>query len=608
MTPIAFLLKVWAIHCQPGDYVALSAKKGRWIDRTFEYDDDVEQHVSDWLDEHDDHDLYFCPLPFSQPRRNKQYIPRVGMLWSDVDEVTDIRVRPSVLWESSPGRFQALWFLKQQLASNDAGELNKRLTYYIGADRGGWDLTQVLRIPGTKNFKYTPSPTVRLKHWDEKYYGTDLVPTSLIDKYRRTLPRKLVRLLEGKAEIGKRSDMIWSLEHSLREEGVPPRDIIGLIRDSDWNKYRGRADEEERFKAEMEKISEEKGGEDERRSYGLKLESYAGLMGSMSSIPGWLVPGFWMRNSHGIVAGEPKSFKSTLAQDLMFSLASGKPFLNQFPVEQQGPVLYVQNENADWILRDRFEKLAKARQEVGRVTHRSGLQVEFARDLPIHFVNQQGFSLNDSAQKKALEEIIEQLRPVMVVFDPLYLMFEGDVNSAKDLNPVLNWMLTMKNEMNTSVMVIHHYNKGKDENKRGGQRMLGSTTLHGWIESAWYLKVNEAEGGGSDMNTASAEASVTMEREFRGAGLYPRIDVKLKLGEFGVPEYVTEASLHVAGDTAETDGKEEEIMNALDRADSPMSERMISTTITLSRYKTRQLLEKMVKAGKIEREGERYKC
>lgn len=612
MKPIDFLRKVWAIHCLPGDYVAVSAKKAdRWRDWTFKYPDQLED-IETWLEDYDDNNLYFCPLPFSQPRRNEQYVARVGMLWSDVDEVTNIRVRPSVLWESSPGRFQALWILRQQIDRVQAKDLNKRLTYYIGADKGGWDMTQVLRIPGTRNFKYDPAPRVRLQHWESRTYGTDLVPARLLDKYRRTLPRKLVRLLESKAEVGKRSDVIWSLENQLREEGIDRRDVIGLIRESDWNKYRGRADEDERFKIELAKIDEEHGksADEEDEPSGLKVTKYGTLMGSLASIPGWLVPGFWMRSSHGIVAGEPKSFKSTLALDLMFAVASGKPFLGQFPVEQQGSVLYIQNENADWIQRDRLEKLSKARGEVGKVknyTDGSKAQIQFARELPIHFVNQQGFSMNDAAQKRDLEELLGDMKPVLVVFDPLYLMFEGDLASAKDLNPILNWLLAVKNDFNTSVMVIHHYNKGKDDTKRGGQRMLGSTTLHGWIESAWYLRVStEEEAVGTDINKASASASVILEREFRGAGIYPRIDIKLKLGEFGDPAYSTEAAVHVPG-TAETDEKEEEIITALERATAPMSERLISTTINLSRYQTKKLLEKMLKSGKIEREGERYK-
>jgi hypothetical protein len=193
---------------------------------------------------------------------------------------------------------------------------------------------------------------------------------------------------------------------------------------------------------------------------------------------------------------------------------------------------------------------------------------------------------------------------VLVVFDPLYLMFEGDVNSAKDLNPVLNWLLSIKNEMNTSVMLIHHYSKGKDEGRRGGQKMLGSTTLHGWISSAWYLKVNSEEGTSEDVNTASGTASVTMEREFRGAGIYPKIDIKMEIGEYAKPIYKTHVAVHQA---ASEDDFDDEVSKLLDSASAPLSARQISIAIGVSRYQTQKILDSLLKRGKVTREGERYR-
>lgn len=315
-----------------------------------------------------------------------------------------------------------------------------------------------------------------------------------------------------------------------------------------------------------------------------------------------------MRHSHGIVAGEPKSFKSTLALDLAFAVATGEKFLGQFEVEMSGPVLIVQNENADWIMRDRLEKLAAARGQVGKVTNGGRyLEVEWPPEPPLYFVNQQGFSFSDTQQKQRIVELIERIKPVLVIFDPLYLMFDGEINSAKELNPVLNWLLQLKRDYNVSIMVIHHYNKG-GEQKRGGQRMLGSTTLHGWIESAWYMRVNGDEETEDDdqshVNTASAEASVVLEREFRGAGLYPRIDVNLKLGGFGDPVYLTDALLHVGPKKAEDN--DEEIIKALERFPHPMSQRQLAKETGISRYKIERMTDTLLKAGRIGLEGERF--
>src|SRR5262249_34793485 len=62
-----------------------------------------------------------------------------------------------------------------------AEELNRRLAYAMGADRSGWDLTQLLRIPGCRNYKYEGAPESRIIHFDDA-----LVYNA--DELERTLP------------------------------------------------------------------------------------------------------------------------------------------------------------------------------------------------------------------------------------------------------------------------------------------------------------------------------------------------------------------------------------------------------------------------------------
>src|SRR3546814_7114824 len=80
-----------------------------------------------------------------------------------------MKPKPTIAIESSPGRFVGIWVLDGPMDE----ELNRRLTYHVGADHGGWDLTQVLRFPGTKNYKYRSQPKVRTmwkdgKEWTKK--------------------------------------------------------------------------------------------------------------------------------------------------------------------------------------------------------------------------------------------------------------------------------------------------------------------------------------------------------------------------------------------------------------------------------------------------------
>jgi hypothetical protein len=104
------------------------------------------------------HDVYWCPSLFEFPSRRSDLAMDEHCLWADLDEVDPREIRdypPTIAWESSPDRYQALWVASEgdfQGASWPGNE-NQRLTYLLGADPSGWDTTQLLRLPGWPNHK-----------------------------------------------------------------------------------------------------------------------------------------------------------------------------------------------------------------------------------------------------------------------------------------------------------------------------------------------------------------------------------------------------------------------------------------------------------------------
>jgi len=653
------LTSVWRLNGQKGDYVFLATKQnGSWRDHSFEIDSDLPSRIEAFLKQHppQQYDLYWSPLVFRAPRRRTENVKPTRLLWSDMDAV-DIEqidkqgLLPTHYWESSPGRYQGLWELDQLLEPPDAEALNKSLSYRIGADKGGWDLTQVLRIPGTINHKYPEKPTVgRIIRSDEHYHyhslreaewftgngpspDEDIVPNvheasreevlAILSRYHGKIPRKVLTLLFATtATHGKRSDILWYIEHELHDAGVPPSEILALVKGSVWNKYRGRKDENERLRREIKKILEntlqepttaEKEGPTPSYGFSFKIEDYGEVLGKIGSQPGWLVEGFWTRRSHGIVAGEPKSMKSILTLDLAISIASGKPFLNQFDVKEKGPVLIVQNENADWIMRDRMEKMMVDKGLAGEVkVQGSRLHVTWPKRIPLYFINQQGYQLNEPMHRALLEEAIRQIRPVLIIFDPLYLMFDGDVNSAKDLNPVLNWLLYLKTEYKAGVVVVHHWNKGSTP-KRGGQRMLGSTTLHGWVESAWYIEVTSRNPDGeesAEVNPGETPPiSLVLEREFRSAGIHPKVELNVSMGGFQESTYSVSVKQHAKKkkQVEETGDEQDLIVELLTLNKKPLSSRTISEHTGISRRKVATALTQLASRGEIVKSSGGYK-
>jgi hypothetical protein len=162
MEPSEFVDMVWLSQdCEGYGFVSMRdrVKANYWTELHFEVPGRIE--VPDF----DDIDLYFCPNLFSVPHRRKEYMLPSVWLYADLDEVSpfDIEtVPPTVVWETSKGRWQAMWQCPIAMEPSEHQIINKRLTYMIGADKGGWDATQVLRIPGTRNYKYDEQPEVKL--------------------------------------------------------------------------------------------------------------------------------------------------------------------------------------------------------------------------------------------------------------------------------------------------------------------------------------------------------------------------------------------------------------------------------------------------------------
>lgn len=700
MRPAEFLASVWEYTAEKGGFVFLATKQkgGSWTDYPIKVTGSLETDLEQFFKQHPakKQDIYFCPTSFTGKKRLKQFCNPLNVLYSDIDNGKP-HISPTSLWESSPNRLQGLWFLDERLSVTEGEELNRNLTYYMDADTGGWDVTQVLRVPGTYNHKYTDLPKVRSIHHrikkrfsfieinnkvegsapkidevdDHTIRASEKPFEELFRKHYKKFPTRVKQLLSAQSTAaGDRSSLLWYLFHELSALRISDGEVIGLIKGSVWNKFKGRDSEEHQLSRELKKVRAKSNGkskakartastsksvskqkrakrknrtpkntalieqddtaeeasesgytfvgddvqesvrpvdeeEEDEEEVTLEVESYAQVMQSRESSPGWLVEDYWLKESHGIVAGEPKSFKSTLVLDMCVSIASGEPF-HGHEILSPGPVLYIQNENAAWIMQDRLEKMTNEKGLVGAVhIDDDSITVEWPEDLPLHFVNNTGFMLTDPTHQLLFEAMLEKYRPVMVVLDPLYLMFEGSLNVADEITPILRFLMGMRFKYKTAMCVIHHYNKGgAATTSRGGQRMLGSTTLHGWIESAWYIQAHSEMDEESD----NPDATITLQREFRGSGITPPVDITIGMGDVGEAKYSVSIDKHVPQmeekDKPKNNGSaDRDIIGYLKTRKEGATE---SAIISHTGYRTdivRNMIDTLCAAGKLKRKG-----
>jgi hypothetical protein len=157
-------------------------------ERFFTYPTKAEA-ASAWLTKQarEGREAYFCAHLLTMPRRRKDAAAHLQALYVDGDrtEIPDGIPAPSAVVESSPGRKQFWWRLTRPVSSQKGEELNKRLAYAMEADKSGWDLTQLLRAPGTVNHKYSDTPMVKLLEARDLAYDPDE-----LDRLLAPLPEK----------------------------------------------------------------------------------------------------------------------------------------------------------------------------------------------------------------------------------------------------------------------------------------------------------------------------------------------------------------------------------------------------------------------------------
>jgi predicted transcriptional regulator len=222
----------------------------------------VEKHVQG-------HNVYFCPQLLNERKREKQNVVITPNVWSDLDTChpDNLFVEPSIVVESSPGRYQGYWILERELDPDDAEDIARRIAYKHadqGADRSGWDLTQLLRIPYTYNYKYPkgvsiPVVTVisanrnlyRPTDFGEypetpEYVKTDIpmpdpsdlphTAEEILQTKRMGLNPLIWRYFQEKPE-GTWSETLWNLQMLLFESGFTRPEVYVICREAACNKY-----------------------------------------------------------------------------------------------------------------------------------------------------------------------------------------------------------------------------------------------------------------------------------------------------------------------------------------------------------------------------------
>jgi len=247
-----------------------STNKKNFTEQFFKYPEDLPQMLSHIQNNVQGSNVYFCPQLLRDKKRTKENVEVTPNVWSDLDSCPpeNMLVEPTVVIESSPERYQAYWVLEEPMDPDDAEDTSRRIAYHHadqGADRSGWDLTQLLRVPFTFNYKYGSGLEVpqvkiisanrhlyRMKDFSSypetpEYQITDIpmpapedLPASaedLLQARRMTLNPLIWTFFSDEPATHTWSQALWNLEMLLFETGFKREEVYVIAREARCNKY-----------------------------------------------------------------------------------------------------------------------------------------------------------------------------------------------------------------------------------------------------------------------------------------------------------------------------------------------------------------------------------
>lgn len=483
------VLELWSK--MQGAYFCISTKNEdkQWKDHYFARD---ELHtVPAFLKKKSDCDLYFCVHGLKTKSRKKESAVLPKMAWADLDEADpeEISPTPSIAFESSPGRYVGFWMLDKPVTE----EFNRALTQHVGADPSGYDLGQVLRIPGTRNYKYKNTPKVKLL-WDDepgirfdqwepklkKYYLPDRVTPvankrqEIFNKYSKSLHSDVKNLISAyrPTHDEDRSRLIYKMSAHLHGAGASREEILEILKHHPLNKFGDKYNSDKKLMDDIDRGIKKEGGPE-----GLVLNTD---LEDISRFDVKTIEGKEIRNRewwwHGripkvglmMLEGDAGVGKSTALMSMLVDLIEQRELPDGNPhdiTSKNFKVLYVDNENeleTDTV--SRLRSMGLRREENFRIiAAHSHDELKEARAKGIVLDNDLDLSADsDFTQFKFM---LARERPNIVVFDVLN-NYTGalDDNKANDVKILCEKLKAIAIEFDCVVLGIRHINKNNTYN------------------------------------------------------------------------------------------------------------------------------------------------
>lgn len=510
-------------------------------------------------------DVYFAPTIFSEPRPIKENAKGSHVLWADFDGTipnsfkaldadltgstpdpapdpgtmiqspetgTQPRTEallgipfPSLRVQSSTIDHQHVYWRLNEFES-DVGWIensNRSIAYTLKADTSGWDVNQVLRPPGTTNYKHGLPVTVL--DGEDSSYGRgsfkalspvkQLVSEKLdvtdIPDVTRVVAKHVFDddhynlFMQPTVEEGHRSSALMKIGFFGAESGMTDGEIYSLLLNADdrWGKFKNRTDRKKRLLDIVNRA---------RLKYPEGLKVGAGLLKNLKDdapvespkyVWGfdeflnseweieWAFDGLLEQGGIGVLSSPPGIGKTQVSLQLGICGALGLDFLKWKPTKKM-KILVLSLEMShpafkSFVVNAAREYSASDIQQLERNLKIVPLGEPLPFDMP--------------EGKKFLEALLDEYRPDGVIIDSMGKVTNASLSDEVKIKELNAYYVHLRNKYGCWLWFIHHNRKATDNNKRptdlsdlyGNQYIAAETTivLNLWKEKDNSLTISE---------------------------------------------------------------------------------------------------------------------
>ena len=211
---------------------------------------------------------------------------------------------------------------------------------------------------------------------------------------------------------------------------------------------------------------------------------------TISAEPPWLIDGLLPARGLACIVGPPKSGKSFLTSDMLFSVARCAPYAGRQTIP--GPVVYLTGEGVNGFKR----RLVAMRRH--HDTEGAGTPFYMVDNVP-----DLGSEQTDLPRLVAdLDAFIAEQAPEgvrAIVLDTLArCMGEADENAARDMGRFVNRCSAIERHFECVVVVVHHVGKDPSRGSRGSNSLNGAADVTMIVEKNETLskvRVDEMKDG-----------------------------------------------------------------------------------------------------------------